>query len=96
MTESALIVGFMLALSFVGIGCSAKPQQTAGTVAVASPAAPDSRNIGHHSKRPHRLAGGRPQIRVAESRRRALKTGVARLGTSEVESSRLSGRETPA
>ena len=42
MTKSTLVVGFMLALSFAGICCSANPQETAGTAAVASPAAPEN------------------------------------------------------
>lgn len=44
MTKSALMVGFMLALLFAVICCSAKPQETGGTAAVASPAVPENRS----------------------------------------------------
>lgn len=43
MTKLTLAVGFVLALLFAGISCSANPQETAGTAAVASPAAPENR-----------------------------------------------------
>jgi hypothetical protein len=43
MTKSTLVVGFMLALSFASVCCSVTPQDTAGTVAAASPAVPENR-----------------------------------------------------
>ncbi len=43
MTKSTRAVGFVLALSLASISCSRNSQETVGTAAVASPAAPENR-----------------------------------------------------